>query len=145
MCIFSTYFFLVRVIKTKSYLRFCPLVLCFLYFFAISLRYEPPKFTRLFFSFFLFCLCLRFCSFFSCLCYFFFVFFCSFLFFFFFSFFFLFCFFFFYSPATPEIYTLSLHDALPISSQLRSAPMRQLQIQETSTFSTSPLAFTCQV
>src|SRR3712207_7073528 len=34
----------------------------------------------------------------------------------------LFCFFFFNDTATTEIYTLSLHDALPISSSARSAP-----------------------
>src|SRR5256886_13712005 len=32
-----------------------------------------------------------------------------------------FCFFFFNDPATTEIYTLSLHDALPISSPIRSS------------------------
>src|SRR5208337_5644046 len=42
--------------------------------------------------------------------------FCFFFFFLFFFFFFFFCFFFFNDTATTEIYTLSLHDALPISN-----------------------------
>src|SRR5207342_3845323 len=48
--------------------------------------------------------------------FFFFIFLCFFLFFFFFVFFFFFFFFFFNDTATTEIYTLSLHDALPIST-----------------------------
>src|SRR2546426_177903 len=47
--------------------------------------------------------------------------------------------FFFNDTATTEIYTLSLHDALPISSSLRSARRRRPYSDETSeSVSTSP-------
>src|SRR5205809_3682317 len=36
-----------------------------------------------------------------------------------------FCFFFFLAPATPEIYTLSLHDALPICEEIRFGAQRE--------------------
>src|SRR5574340_1814948 len=42
-------------------------------------------------------------------------------------------FFFFNDTATTEIYTLSLHDALPISRQVRCGPPGQLPSSETST------------
>src|SRR5207302_8051408 len=38
----------------------------------------------------------------------------------------MFFFFFFNDPAPTEIYTLSLHDALPISNALRSSSLRQI-------------------
>src|SRR5436190_16861247 len=42
---------------------------------------------------------------------------------------FLFFFFFFNDPATTEIYTLSLHDALPISRNYRAALLRRFELR----------------
>src|SRR5437660_4416217 len=58
----------------------------------------------------------------------------------------MFCFFFFNVPATTEIYTLSLHDALPISSDLvwEGWGMEMLEAEGTRSsfsFGGKPLAF----